>query len=218
MADIKIVSGWRDTIARRVREREVRRRVLYDRGRKISHKYLTRLMPKRPTTLSGEFLKMWLGSLAAFWIIARLLAYIPHVSSVIVLLLFGLLFSMQASYYKYKLSRDPNYKIPRCGACSGRKDDNTETVLRSSDSALLGIPNSWFGVGFYVALLVLTFMRYPTAAVYLAGAGIVASAFLSYVMIAKIKALCALCVNTAALNLLIFLQFWFSLHGGARHL
>jgi uncharacterized membrane protein len=160
---------------------------------------------------------MWLGALAAFWIIARLLAYLPHVDYEITLLLFGLFFSMQASYYKYKLSCDSNYRIPKCGACSGRKDDNTETVLRSSDSALLGIPNAWFGVGFYVSLLVITFMTYPTAAIYVAGAGIAASAFVSYVMIAKIKALCALCVNTAALNLLIFLQTWFSLHGGVHH-
>jgi uncharacterized membrane protein len=218
MTNLRILTGWRNTIARRVQEREVRRQMLYNRGRKITHKYLTRLAPKHPTTLGGEFLRMWLGSLAAFWIIARLLAYLPHVNSEIVLLLFGLLFSMQASYYKSKLSRDPNYKIPKCGTCGGRKDDNTETVLRSSDSALLGIPNSWLGVGFYVALLVITFMTYPTAAIYLAGAGILASAFLSYVMIAKIKALCALCVNTAALNLLIFLQIWFRLHGGAHHL
>lgn len=214
MTNQRILTGWRNTITRRVQQREVRRQILYNRARKITHKYLARLVPKHPTTLGGEFLRMWLGSLAAFWIIARLLAYLPHTNPEIVLLLFGLLFSMQASYYKFKLSRDPNYKIPKCGACSGRKDDNTETVLRSSDSALLGIPNSWFGVGFYVALLVIAFMRYPTAAIYLAGAGIAASAFLSYVMIAKIKALCALCVNTAALNLLIFLQIWFSLHSG----
>jgi uncharacterized membrane protein len=218
MTNLRILTGWRNTIARRVHEREVRRQILYNRGRKITHIYLARLVSKHPTTLGGEFLRMWLGSLAAFWIIAKLLAYLPHLNSEIVLLLFGLLFSMQASYYKYKLSRDPNYKIPKCGACSGRKDDNTETVLRSSDSALLGIPNSWLGVGFYIALLVTTSMRYPTAAIYLAAAGVVASAFLSYVMIAKIKALCALCVNTAALNLLIFLQILFRLHGGALHL
>src|SRR5271169_4367034 len=140
MTDLRLLTGWRNTIARRVQEREVRRQILFNRGRKITHKYLRRLVPKRPTTLGGEFLRMWLGSLAAFWIIAKLLAYLPHVNSEIVLLLFGLLFSMQASYYESKLSRDPNYKIPRCGACSSRKDDNTETVLRSSDSALLGIP------------------------------------------------------------------------------
>jgi len=218
MTNRTILTGWRNTIGRRAHDREVRRQILYNRGRKITHKYLARLGPKHPTTLGGEFLRMWLGSLAAFWIVAKLLDYLPHVKSEIVLLLFGLFFSMQATYYKYKLSRDPNYKIPKCGACSGRKDDNTETVLRSGASALLGIPNPWLGVGFYVALLVITFMRYPAAAIYLAGAGIVASAWLSYVMVAKIKALCALCVNTAALNLLIFLQTWFSLHGGAHHL
>ena len=217
MTDLRIVNDWRNTIARRVREREVRRQILFDRGRKISHKYLTRFMPKRPSTLSGEFLKMWLGALAAFWIISGLLAYLPHVSAEIVLLLFGVLFSIQATYYKYRLSRDPNYKIPKCGKCSGRRDDNTETVLRSRNSALLGIPNSWLGVGFYLALLIMVFMRDSAAAIYLAGAGVLASAFLSYVMIAKVKALCALCVNTAALNLLIFLQIWFRLQGVAHH-
>jgi uncharacterized membrane protein len=165
-------------------------------------------MPKQPTTLSGEFLQMWLGSLAAFWIIARLLAYVPHVSSLIVLLVFGLLFSMQATYYKYRLSKDPNYRVPKC-ACSGRKSDNTETVLRSSSSALLGIPNSLLGVGFYSALLLLMYLKHGEIAIYLAGAGVLTSAFLSYIMILRIEALCALCVNTAALNVLIFLQTWF---------
>jgi len=217
MTNLPTLTNWRNTIARRVHEREVRRKILYNRGRKITHKYLARLVPKHPTTLGGEFLRMWLGALAAFWIIARLLGYLPHVDSGIVLLFFGLFFSMQATYYKYKLSRDSNYRIPKCGACSSRKDDSTETVLRSSDSAILGIPNPWLGVGFYVVLLAITFTRYPTAALYVAGAGIAASAFLSYVMIARIKALCVLCINTAALNLLIFLHTWFNLHGGVHH-
>jgi len=217
MSDLRIVTDWRNTIARRVQEREVRRQILFDRGRKISHKYLARFMAKHPSTLSGEFLQMWLGALAAFWIISRLLAYLPHVSVEIVLPLFGVLFSMQATYYKYRLSRHPNYKIPKCGKCSGHTNDNTETVLRSSSSALLGIPNSWLGVGFYLALLVMVFMKDSSAAIYLGGAGVLASALLSYVMIAKVKALCTLCVNTAALNLLIFLQIWFGLHGGAHH-
>ena len=217
MSDLRIVTDWRNTIARRVQEREVRRQILFDRGRKISHKYLARFMAKHPSTLSGEFLQMWLGALAAFWIISRLLAYLPHVSVEIVLPLFGVLFSMQATYYKYRLSRDTNFKIPKCGKCSGHTNDNTETVLRSSSSALLGIPNSWLGVGFYLALLVMVFMKDSSAAIYLGGAGVLASALLSYVMIAKVKALCTLCVNTAALNLLIFLQIWFGLHGGAHH-
>ncbi len=217
MTDLRIVTDWRNTIARRVREREVRRRILFDRGRKISHKYLARFMPKHPSTLGGEFLKMWLGALAAFWIISGTLSYLPHVNAEIVLLLFGVLFSIQATYYKYRLSRDPNYKIPKCGKCSGRGNDKTEAVLRSRNSALLRIPNSWLGIGFYLALLVMAFMKDPGAAIYLAGAGVLASGFLSYVMIAKDKALCALCINTAAVNLLIFLQIWFRLRGVVHH-
>ena len=124
-----------------------------------------------------------------------------------------MLFRSQANYYKYKLSADPDYKIPRCGGCGGRRNDNTEAVLRSRKSALLGIPNSLLGAVFYSALLLMVYMKHPGAAMYLAVAGVLASGYLSYVMIVRIEALCALCVNTTALNLLILAQLWFTRPG-----
>jgi uncharacterized membrane protein len=215
MIDIRTHTGWRSTISRRVREREIRRRILYDRVRKIGHRYLATAVLEHPRALVVEFLKMLLGSVLAFWIIAKLLAYLPHASPLYTLSLFGMLFSIQATYYKYKLSADPNYKIPKCG-CGGRGGDDTEAVLRSGQGALLGIPNSLLGAAFYFALLLMMYLKHPEVAMYLAVAATLASAYLSYVMIARIEALCALCVNTTALNLLILGQLWFTSPGGPR--
>jgi len=170
----------------------------------------------QPRALWVEFFKMLLGSVVTFWIIAKLLSYLPHASPLYTLPLFGLLFSIQATYYKYKLSRDPNYRIPKCKCTRG--DDQTGNVLQSEKSTLLGIPNSLFGVAFYSALLLMAYARHPGAEVYLGIAGLLASTYLAYVMIVKIEAVCSLCVNTVALNLLILWQFWLSSTGGLHYL
>ena len=105
MPDTARQAGWLSQISRRVREREIRRQILYNRlGNQVAHRF---------PTLLPEFLKMLLGSLIGFWIITALLAYIPHAQPLYTLPLFGLLFSLQATYYKYRLARDPGYKIPK---------------------------------------------------------------------------------------------------------
>src|SRR5437879_1563900 len=99
-------------ITRRVQERELRRQLRYNAARK----YIAGRTPR----LLSEFLKLLLGSLIAFWVVARLLAFIPGVRLLYAYAGFGLLYSLQATYYKYKLSIDPGYKIPRC-RCGGQR-------------------------------------------------------------------------------------------------
>ena len=194
MPDTARQAGWLSQISRRVREREIRRQILYNRlGNQVAHRF---------PTLLPEFLKMLLGSLIGFWIITALLAYIPHAQPLYTLPLFGLLFSLQATYYKYRLARDPGYKIPKC-RCPGRENDNTEAILRSRESSILRLPNSILGVVVYVALLILVHWKHTDAAMWLAVAALLASAYLSYVMVARIRSLCANCVNVAALNVLM---------------
>lgn len=48
---------------------------------------------------------------------------------------------LHVTYYKIRLSVEPNYTVPKC-RCTGRESDKTEVVLRSRESAILGIPNS----------------------------------------------------------------------------
>ena len=200
-------AGWFSAISRRVREREIRRQILYNQIRNGSvQNYLTSYVADRIPVLLPEFLKMLTGSILAFWIIAKLLAYIPHANPLYTLPVLGLLYSVQATYYKYKLSVNPDYKIPKC-QCSGRRNDNAEIVLQSKESAILGVPNSVLGVGLYAALLLLVYAKHPDAAMLVAIVAVLVTAYLSYVMVVKLASLCVNCINVAALNLLILWQF-----------
>ena len=199
MADTARQAGWLSAISRRVHEREIRRQILYDRT--------SRYVAGRVPVLLPDFLKMLMGSLLGFWVIVTLLAYIPHANPLYTLPGFGLLFSLQAAYYKYRLSVDPGYKIPKC-RCAGRGDDNTETVLKSRQSAILRIPNSVLGVAVYIAFLLSVYLGHTGTAMSLAVVAVLASAYLSYIMVVKIAGLCANCINVAALNVLILWQLW----------
>lgn len=197
MPDTARQAGWLSAISRRVREREIRRQILYNRT--------SRYVAGRVPVLLPDFLKMLMGSLIGFWVIVTLLAYIPHANPLYTLPAFGLLFSLQAAYYKYRLSVDPGYKIPKC-RCAGRGDDNTEAVLKSRQSAILRIPNSVLGVAVYIALFLSVYLGHTGTAMSLAIVAVLASGYLSYVMVVKIAGLCVNCVNVAALNLLILWQ------------
>jgi len=194
MPDTTGWAGWLSAISRGVRDREIRRQLLHNQMRKAVSARLPVLLP--------EYLKILTGSLIGFWVITALLSYIPHASPLYTLPLFGLLFSLQATYYKYRLSVDPTFKVPSC-RCAGRHDDNTEAVLTSAHSALLRVPNSVLGVAVYVALLASVYLGHLELARSLAILAVLASVYLSYVMIVKIAGLCVNCISVAALNVLI---------------
>jgi uncharacterized membrane protein len=79
-------------------------------------------------------------------------------------------------------------------------------VLKSSASAIVGIPNSLLGAAIYSVLLVLIYSGYMGTAQLVAAAGVLVSASLAFVMIVRIGALCSTCINIAALNVLIVWQ------------
>jgi uncharacterized membrane protein len=148
---------------------------------------------------------MMIGSLLAFWIIGKLLEYIFHARPLYTFAVFGFIYSVQATYYKYRLAVDPGYKIPKC-RCAGLRDDNTEEVLKSRESAILKVPNSMLGAVFYSTLLVLVYLKHTDAVRLVASVALVVSAYLSYAMVVKIRALCVNCISVGALNVLILLQ------------
>lgn len=186
------------TISQRIREREIQRQIRYNRIRKAVVGRLPTLLP--------EFVKMLLASVLGFGIIAELLRYFADVRPLYVLPALGLVYSMQASFYNYKLAVDPGYKIPKC-RCAGAANDKTEVVLQSSESAILRIPNSVLGTALYAALVLLVYVQHDVAAMLLAIVAGLGSVYLSYVMVGKIASLCPICINIAALNVLILLQF-----------
>jgi len=207
MSDMASYAGWLSEILRRVREREKRRQILYNHVRKagVPHDYLGSGVADCIPVLLPEFIKMMIGALLAFWIIGKLLEHIFHASPLYTFAVFGFIYSAQATYYKYRLAVDPGYKIPKC-RCAGLRDDNTEEVLKSRESAIIKVPNSVLGAVFYSTLLVLAYSKHPDAVRLIAFLAMGVSAYLSYVMVVKIRALCVNCIHVSALNVLILLQ------------
>jgi uncharacterized membrane protein len=89
-------------------------------------------------------------------------------------------------------------------------------VLTSKYSAVVGIPLSWFGLGFYVTVFSLAVLKifedpanpmsFPLKLIfYLSGTGLIVSALLVGVQAFLLKAFCEYCLLSAALVLSIFL-------------
>lgn len=185
-----------DEITRRVREREIRRQLLANR--------LGKAVVSRVPPLLAEFLKMTGASLIGYWLIAELVS-LAGVKTVYTLTAFALVYSAQATYYKVRLAADPEFRIPSCN-CAGAARDDTETVLRSRYSAVLGVPNSVLALVVYSAVGTAIALEHGTVARVLAATLVLASVYLGYAMVAKVASLCTMCVNLAALNVLILVE------------
>ena len=199
MAQTAKSAEWLSATSRRVRDKDILRQILYRR--------LASEVARRLPVLLPEYLKLLMGSLLGFWVSAKLLAYFFHANPLYTLSVFGLVYSIQATYYKYRLSVDPDYKIPKC-RCGGRQNENAEKVLLSTESAILRIPSSVLGVALYAALPLLVYAGRADMAMPLAIVAVLASAYLGYVMVVKIGGVCVNCINLAALNVLILWQLF----------
>jgi uncharacterized membrane protein len=199
MAETVTPVGWVSAIQDRARDKNIRRQILSNR---ISRE-VTRRMPH----LLLDYLKMLLGSLLGLWVISILLVYIANAVLLYTLAAFGFLYSMQAAYYKYRLSVDPGFKIPRC-QCSGSRSDDAEKVLRSKEGAILRIPNTVVGIVLYTVLPFLVYSGRTEIALLIAIVAVIGSTYLGYVMVVRIRALCVTCISLAAVNVLVLWQLW----------
>jgi len=90
-----------------------------------------------------------------------------------------------------------------------------ETVQLSKWGDFLGVPVAAWGVGYYAIVLGLAFagvqVRYESSArltnwlVYVTGAGLLFSLWLTYLELFVIRALCRWCLGSAAMTLVLFL-------------
>src|SRR5260370_28511172 len=185
----------------RVREREIRRQLRHNHARTAAIRGRTAVrnyVATRTTALARQFLETLLGSLLGFLLIAELLAHLAGVREVDTFSAFGLVYSLQSTYYKYKLAADPEFKIPSC-RCARRGPDGTEGVLQSRHSAILGVPNSVFAVAFFLAVPVLTAGAGSRTALPLAVVAVAASGQLLYVMLMRLRRRRATRINNVAL-------------------
>ena len=206
MPDTVSRPGWWSEIRRRARARDIERELMYNRTRKAGVRaFLAARAAGRFPALLPEYLKVLLGSMIGFWLIAWPLSFFLAARPVYTYAVLGLVFSLQATYYKYQLARNPEFKVRRCN-CAGARRDGTETVLKSGAGSILGVPISLLGTVVYCALLVLVYSGATSTALITSLVGLLASGYFAYVMIAKIGGLCSTCINIAALNGLIVWQ------------
>jgi uncharacterized membrane protein len=196
-------SAWRSEILRRVQQMEIRRQIRHNRIRKAGmHLILEGRLRASIPALLPEYAKVLLGSALGFWIITWLLSYLFGVKPLYSLMAFGFFYSTQATYYTYRLSVDPTFKIPKCG-CAGTAKDNSEVVLRSSASGRLKVPTAALGALMYAVLAFLVLEGHLLAATLATLLAVSVSAYLGYVMVVRLSALCSNCINIAVVNLLI---------------
>jgi uncharacterized membrane protein len=118
----------------------------------------------------------------------------------------GVLYSAQATLYKYRMYADPEYVPPKC-KCGNKPTINVKAVLQSEDSSLfLGIPNSIFGIGFYPLIAYLTYIGYTSPVIALLVIACTLSLYLGYKMVYTVGSLCTLCVNIYAINILLIIK------------
>lgn len=155
-----------------------------------------------PPTLGTEYLRVLAGALLSFGIAAELVLHLTDIPPVYVLVGVGLVYSVQITHHRYRLAVDPGHEIRGC-ACFGTATGDTAAVLRSRESAVLGVPNSVVGAMLYAALVFAVSVGQDGVAIGLAAVAVLGSAYLAYVMVVRLASLCPLCINVAALNVLL---------------
>jgi uncharacterized membrane protein len=97
-----------------------------------------------------------------------------------------------------------------------------ETVQLSGYSRFLGVDVHLIGVGGYATLLTISLVslqrpaesRWPRLALWLAGVGVLFSAYLTYLELFVIRAICRWCLGSAVIILLIFAAAWLDRRAG----
>lgn len=195
-------------VARRVREREIARLLRQNRSRKraveLRLSVRTTVAARLPALVRGYF-ETLLGSLIGLTVLFELLAHLAGVNPLYSLPIFGFLYASQSAYYTIKLAADPGFTVPSC-RCAGRRNEGTADVLRSTHSAVLGVPNSVLALGFFTALLASTALGESSLQLPLSAVAVAVSTYFSYIMVTRIRSLCSICINIAAVNLLILWQ------------
>jgi uncharacterized membrane protein len=199
--DVEAGSSWWGQVTARAGEREAARQMATREARR-SWDHVERAVRSRLPTLLPDFANMLLGALLGFWVLAWLLERYVGAPHTWVLPAFGMLYALQAAWYGVRLEADPTFKVPRCG-CAGGARDNPDAVLRSAYSRVGGVPNAVLAALSYLVFMVLLASGHHNTATVLAGVSVVAGGWLGYVMVVRIRALCANCVSIFAVNLLL---------------
>ncbi|MBI4149009.1 hypothetical protein HY491_01040 [Candidatus Woesearchaeota archaeon] len=76
---------------------------------------------------------------------------------------------------------------------------------------IAGLPNSVYGLGFYLIAFALAWMQQFQNLVYIAGLAVIGSIYLAYLSYVKIKTYCVVCTSIYLINLLLLIASYYSL-------
>lgn len=113
----------------------------------------------------------------------------------------GLAISLYGLWVERKKKANVNYK-PVCDISDRISCSKT---MMSPWGKLFGISNVYLGMVAYVAMMVLAVLNLQQLALYGAVMLVLASLFLAYILFAKIKTVCLICISIYAVNLALLI-------------
>jgi uncharacterized membrane protein len=175
---------------------------------------------KRDTSLS-----LFLKSLKFFsfvfifgGLLSLLMETLTGINKIYIYFLIGLIVSLQATYYKFRVWIDPNYR-PDCNCVEpesiipSKQDmmDGIFNVLGHKKSAIMfNIPNTVFGILFYCFMIFINIGQiYQVDAItfFLTCVSCLGSLYLWYTMIYEVKSICVICSSIHAISFLTLINF-----------
>lgn len=121
----------------------------------------------------------------------------------------GILVSAYAVYAYYQAQKDANYKT----ICDLSDRASCTKAFTSEYGKHFGIPNGYFGIGFYLIMIAITSFQNGELLLWLSGTSLIASLYLAYLLTTKVKAICLDCISIYAINItcfaiIVFLNFY----------
>ena len=111
----------------------------------------------------------------------------------------GFVLSLYALYAEWKVEKDPSYKT----ICDFSEKMSCSAAFKSPYGKIFGIPNPVFGLGFYLAVLVLALLGMFQYVFYLSVLSLLASIYLAYILYLKLKNFCLVCNAIYLVNILL---------------
>jgi len=118
-----------------------------------------------------------------------------------VLAIVGLLLSIYSVYVKKKISKIKNYKA----LCDISKNVSCTKAFSSKYGSLVSLPNSVYGIFFYLIIIFLANYGLFSFIFYLSLIATIGSIYLAYVSYFKLKNYCVVCGGVYVINFLIFI-------------
>ncbi|HIG51866.1 hypothetical protein CXT76_01185 [Candidatus Parvarchaeota archaeon] len=128
---------------------------------------------------------------------------------IIFLIFIGIILSIYSFYVERKITASSNYKA----VCDINDKVSCSKAFTSKYGKLGGLPNSVYGVLFYLIIFFLVYVGNFELLFYLSLLGFLGSLVLAYLLYFKLEDFCLVCSSIYLVNFLLFLFSWIKFYG-----